>query len=684
MKFGKYELGPLIAQGGMAEVYAARLHGAEGFVKTVAIKRILPHFTTDPEFVSLFINEARLAAQLQHANIVQIHDFDEAEGLYYIAMELVQGRDLRRVLNRAAERGSRMSLDLALHVGMEVLKGLAAAHGLRDPEGNPVGLVHRDLSPHNILLSYAGEVKVTDFGIAKAVGPVQSLATTSSVIRGKLPYMSPEQVAGAPVDRRSDLFAAGLILFELVTGRRRYDPELEDALILQVAKAELPDPKTYNAAVSPRLAGVLQTLLATAPEDRFDDARAALAALRDSGGAVDRTLELAAFMRDLFPDEAGQGSLSAVYFSSGSTGGEESGRPASFRSTEPGGDPETVARDPVERDDLLGEDTGGGGVPVEPMGGASLQSQRREGPLRVRTPAPSGAGIATEGAPVGQARRIARAGLWAAPVLLAAGVLGFYGAGWLDVSRSGADSAAIDGAAQRDSGGRTGETARSGPAGASVLAVRSSPSGAQVLVDGLPTGRQTPARFGIRSGVHEIVVRWPDGRQRRVTRVLSAGGVHEVRLHAPPGLFRAPSGRPRRIRGPRRRGPSARSASSISTRRASALARSSPPARSISPRGITWASGLRAVAEAPPRRSPPRRAPSRPSALGGRASVVEFACRPWAMVRLGGRALGQTPQRRVLRPGRYRVIFENASLALRVRRTVHVRGDGAHRVVRCH
>ncbi len=302
MQYGRYELGDRIAKGGMAEVFSALHFGAEGFVKAVAIKRILPRYCQDPEFVKLFINEATLAAELRHANIAQIHDFDHVDGSYYIAMELVAGRDLRRVLLAADEVGRRLPVDLGVYVVTECLKGLVAAHELCDEADEPLGIVHRDLSPHNILISYAGEVKVTDFGIAKAV--TRGHNTGSDVIRGKLPYMSPEQVQGLELDQRSDLFSLGITLWELATGERLYGQSAADGLLLEVAEARVIAPAERNAGVSPDLNGVIMRLLSREPDQRYATAREALAALRERGGAADRSLELASFMEALFPESA--------------------------------------------------------------------------------------------------------------------------------------------------------------------------------------------------------------------------------------------------------------------------------------------------------------------------------------------------------------------------------------------
>lgn len=298
--FGRYQLKRRIGTGGMAEVFVASAFGAEGFVKEVVIKRILPAFGEDPEFVRMFINEARLAAKLQHANIVQIYDFNHVDGVYYIAMEWVDGLDLRSVANVARRREIPLPLHLAVHVGVETLKGLHHAH-TRSEAGRPLDVVHRDISPHNLLVSFAGEVKITDFGIAKAAAV--SAATRRGSVKGKLAYMSPEQVQGESVDARSDLFSLGVVLWELLAGHRLYRADSEGELFAKVRQAEVPPLREQNPEVTPELEAVIRRLLAARVEDRFQTAADALGVL---GGLarIDDAIQVASYLRGLLPDQA--------------------------------------------------------------------------------------------------------------------------------------------------------------------------------------------------------------------------------------------------------------------------------------------------------------------------------------------------------------------------------------------
>lgn len=300
-RFGKYELLRRIGVGGMAEVYRARTYGAEGFVKDVVIKRILPAFSEDPDFVAMFINEARLAALLQHANIVQIFDFDSLDGVHYIAMEWVDGADLRRVQTASRRRDLPLPHELVIHVGVETLKGLHYAHKKKQ-NGRELRLVHRDVSPHNLLMSLHGEVKIADFGIAKIAALAS--ATRTGMVKGKLTYMSPEQVRGEQIDGRTDLYALGIVLWELLAHRRLYADLGSEGELVAAARRGAVSPLSEIAPDVPReLCDVVARMLAPAPDERFADAAAALSALSPLAGAAS-SLEAAAFLRKLLPELA--------------------------------------------------------------------------------------------------------------------------------------------------------------------------------------------------------------------------------------------------------------------------------------------------------------------------------------------------------------------------------------------
>ena len=294
-RFGNYELVSLLSRGGMAEIFHARLRRASGFVKDVALKKILPEHNRNEEFVHLFVNEARVAARLHHANVVQVFDFGEVEGEYFIAMELVKGRDLRKLLKATLQKECPLSLDLSTHIMTQTLKGLSYAHEATDGEGVPLTIIHRDITPHNLLISGRGEVKISDFGIAKAA--FTTGITAQGMVRGKLGYMSPEQVTGQPLSQKTDLFSAGAIFYEMFTGQRLYKGRAGRKLVQQIARGDPPDPKTLTAIPS-ALQDLVIRLLDRTP-DRRPSAREALEAMHSGGWSVDASLELSRFIAAL-------------------------------------------------------------------------------------------------------------------------------------------------------------------------------------------------------------------------------------------------------------------------------------------------------------------------------------------------------------------------------------------------
>lgn len=217
-QLGRYHVQNLIASGGMANIYRAKLVGVEGFEKVVAIKQILPHWSSNREFIDMLIDEAKVLLRLNHANIVHVFELNKQDDIYYLVMEYVDGADLRHVLKNLSERKEVLPVDLSLHIISQVLQALQYAHSRLDSTQQSLEIVHRDISPQNILLSRDGEVKVTDFGIAKIIGKTNE--TVTGTLKGKFAYMSPEQALGRDIDHRTDIFAAGIVLYEMVTGQR--------------------------------------------------------------------------------------------------------------------------------------------------------------------------------------------------------------------------------------------------------------------------------------------------------------------------------------------------------------------------------------------------------------------------------------------------------------------------------
>src|SRR5262245_19627120 len=300
---GKYVVRRKLAEGGMAEIYLAAALGPEGFEKDVVIKRVRPGLAGDPEFVRMFIAKARVASRLNHANLVNNFGFDKHEDTYYLAMEYVRGHSLWELRRRCQERGVAIPPMLVAQIGMEVARGLAYAHRLTE-NGQSLSLVHRDVTPHNVLLSFDGAVKLTDFGIAKAGGR----ATTSGMLKGKFAYMSPEQARGDVVDARTDVFALGVTLWELLTGARLFEGDGDVAVLRAVQERLIVPPARLNPAVAAPLDAAVMRALERDLERRWPTAHELERALAEVLLSGARSLEdtyVGGFLRRLFPEEAG-------------------------------------------------------------------------------------------------------------------------------------------------------------------------------------------------------------------------------------------------------------------------------------------------------------------------------------------------------------------------------------------
>ncbi len=278
-EYGNYFLLEKIAVGGMAELFKAQQRGVQGFQKIVAIKRILPHFSDNEDFVTMFIDEAKLAAQLTHPNIVQIFDLGKAGSSYYIAMEYVNGRDLRTLLRKSREYSMPFPEQVAAFVVMKVAAALDYAHRKRGFDDRELKLVHRDISPQNVILSTEGAVKLVDFGIAKAASKASH--TIAGALKGKLLYMSPEQATGQPLDNRSDLYSLGLVLFELLTGERCFQADSELGVLEKVRLGRISDLHSLNPNVSREMAAIVNRALQKAVDHRYPSARFIERDLRD-------------------------------------------------------------------------------------------------------------------------------------------------------------------------------------------------------------------------------------------------------------------------------------------------------------------------------------------------------------------------------------------------------------------
>jgi len=278
--FGRYVLFDFIGKGGMAEIFLARQKTDLGATRLCVVKQILPGLAGDPQFSDMLVHEAKLAARLSHANVVQVFDLGRADERLFIAMEYVEGFDLNDLLRRCSRAKVPMPFELGVHVVREALRGLDYAHRRTDDEGRPLGIVHRDVSPSNLLVSFEGEVKVCDFGIAHANDVVASRGSQHEIdeaIRGKAGYMSPEHANGQPIDARSDVFAAGIVLWELAAGRRMYRTgDGREGLLEQARKAEVPPLPASGLTEADKLRAIVDRALARDRDARYPSAAAML------------------------------------------------------------------------------------------------------------------------------------------------------------------------------------------------------------------------------------------------------------------------------------------------------------------------------------------------------------------------------------------------------------------------
>ncbi len=263
----RYRVIDKIAAGGMAEVFRAESAGIEGFKKKVAIKRVLPHLSQKRKFMSMFLDEARLSAQLSHSNVVQVFDIGMGDDTYFIVMEYVDGADLKAIIETARRRRAEFPLEEAVYITTQICDGLAYAHDLKDGKGNPFGIVHRDVSPPNVLITRYGEVKITDFGLAKANNQLEK--SEPGIIKGKFSYLAPEAAMGHDVDVRVDIFAVGIILWEMLAGRKLFLGDSDYETVRLVQQANIPSLSEINPKVPPGLEQIILKALARDLNQRY-------------------------------------------------------------------------------------------------------------------------------------------------------------------------------------------------------------------------------------------------------------------------------------------------------------------------------------------------------------------------------------------------------------------------------
>ncbi len=260
-----------IAAGGMAEVFRAESAGLEGFKKIVAIKRVLPHLSEKKQFIGMFLDEARVSAKLNHSNCVQVFDIGNNDNTYFIVMEYVDGSDLKAVIEHRRQFGQPIPVQESVLICVRICEGLSYAHELLDGNGKPLNIIHRDMSPPNVLITRFGEVKIADFGLAKATSQLEQ--SEPGIIKGKFGYLSPEAAKGQAIDQRTDIFAVGIMLWEMLAGRRLFLGETDLATVRQVQNAEVPPIRQFNPHVTSELEAVLLKALAGDPTKRYQSAR---------------------------------------------------------------------------------------------------------------------------------------------------------------------------------------------------------------------------------------------------------------------------------------------------------------------------------------------------------------------------------------------------------------------------
>lgn len=302
-QLGRYLLVEKIASGGMADVYRGKLFGIEGFEKDVAIKKILPYWSGNQEFINMLVDEAKVLLHLTHANIVQVFELNKEDETYYIVMEYVDGVDLRSLIKQLKKKGRKFSPSLVCYIAQQILNGLLFAHERKDRHSRPLGIVHRDISPQNILLSSEGEVKITDFGIARVIG--KTTETTTGTLKGKFAYMSPEQALGQKVDHRTDIFALGILLYEMVTGERCFKGDNDLKTLESVKEARIVFPKETLEIIPSQLVDIILGALKKNKEERFQTAaglRNEIRSLENTMGYLVSPSDLKQLILEIFPE----------------------------------------------------------------------------------------------------------------------------------------------------------------------------------------------------------------------------------------------------------------------------------------------------------------------------------------------------------------------------------------------
>jgi serine/threonine protein kinase len=472
----------------MAEVYLAKQTGLVGFEKLVVIKQILPHLSQNDEFVRMFLDEARTAADLRHPNVVQIYEIGEDAGTYFIAMEFLHGQDVRRVMRRQAEAGGGIPLAHALQTVIDAAGGLDYAHKKQDLSGQPLGIIHRDISPQNIIVTYDGTAKIVDFGIAKAAS--QSVETKSGVLKGKYSYMSPEQASGEHIDQRTDQFALGIVLYEMTTMSRLFKFQNEIMTLHAITECAVKPPGTLVPDYPPALADIVMRSLSKRREDRFKDCRALADALEEflaENRVVHSPARVGAYMQELFREQLDQEQALGQPVIDHEASGSAS-RPTTRskrRPTSGGGSSRQTPPPPSQSTPRPVSQAAGTAVTRSQVGPSTTRTHPRDGPSlrRSQPPAPADPADLIQAEPT---QATAATGM----VGVGDGLTGIHGSG----RRSLLGLALVFLLVLAGAAGGAFMVLR--PSAVGRVAVVTVPDGARVVVDGQPHAERTPTVVG--------------------------------------------------------------------------------------------------------------------------------------------------------------------------------------------
>ncbi len=610
---GKYEILQRLAAGGMAEIFLARTVGVLGFDKLVVIKRILPHLASRNDFIEMFLDEARIATTLGHANIVQTHEVGVHGKSYFMAMEYLAGEDVRTIVRHVGRDGARMPIEHALSVAIGVAAGLHYAHEKRDRDKKPLDIVHRDVTPQNVIVTYDGAVKLLDFGIAKASNRMNE--TRSGSFKGKVPYMSPEQCRGEPLDRRTDIFSLGILLYEMTLGRRLFAGDTDFQILKQIVEGPIRPPHEVDPSYDPRLSAIVMKTLAPDPKQRFQTARELQMALDELAHELRLRLSpiaLADYMHRLFAEKIGNWERAAA-------DGDVAKLEAHFA---------TVL---AEREaDLAAEEA----QPLVPVGSRPRSDVQM---------------VELEFLPDEDLRPVSHLGRWlGAAALVAAVVIGawqLHGRGGDNVAHAATVAASAPASAP--------PMATSAPAAAlappvqreipappgasATVEVVTAPPGATLVLDGTTLTDQSPARLTVTPGIAHTLSVHTTGRPGVSQRFqLDAGEEATIEID----LRRA-----------------AAHAAATAVRRGATLPTATPNAK-----------GAHAAATTIPA-TMPLVAPVAPAVPKGDGSLV-LASSPWCNVTVDGQSRGTTPLNLKLKAGSHEVVLANPEF--KIKRTLAV------------